>query len=148
MCARFKIQLPRKCTNEAEAEPTLVNTLPVEEQIKEAMRVVCGTAPTIDILHAVFEALQEQWRSLLNAGAAVDYLRAEKYVELVSRSQVLAWHIEMRSPERQQFWFSKAWLGLFSNYILGFMCGAGMSLSCVFKMSSVQGNLLCLVYQQ
>jgi hypothetical protein len=48
----------------------------------------------------------------------------EKYVERVSREQLIAWHIEVRSLTKECFYFAKSWLGLFSLFFPGYMCGS------------------------
>jgi hypothetical protein len=80
MFARFSKQLPSKCVNAPLVESTLASTKPHEEQMREAMRVVCGCAATIDILHTVLFTLKNFWRDILQEGRAVDYIYADRYI--------------------------------------------------------------------
>jgi len=79
MFARFSKQLPSKCVNAPMVESTLASVKPHEEQIREAMRVVCGCAATIDILHTMLFTLKTFWRDILQEGRAVDYIYADRY---------------------------------------------------------------------
>ena len=88
------------------------------------MRVVCGTANTVDIFNAVMSALLFFWRHVVQEPAAVDYLEAEKYVEDVERDVLLSWHIDPRCHTKPLFCFGKGWIGLFSGFFAGFMCGS------------------------
>ena len=85
---------------------------------------VCCNALTIDILGAVLMALFKYSHPVLKEVQGVKYLLGEKYVGPVSRQRLEAWHVDVRSSNRTEFLFCKAWLGLFSLFLPGFMCRA------------------------
>jgi hypothetical protein len=61
MFARFALQLPRKCGAAAPSEITAASAQAHDKQISSGMRVVCESAPTIDILDAVLTPLLDHW---------------------------------------------------------------------------------------
>ena len=65
--ARFQLQLPKQCKNEAVPEPTLRSERPHHEQILEGMRVICSATPTIDILDAVLIVALDFWSITLES---------------------------------------------------------------------------------
>ena len=124
MFARFALQLPKKCKNLPPAETTAGTSCAHHDFINNGMRVICAYSPTIDVLDAVILVFLDHCANILKEHDAVNYIKKEKYVEVVSRQILNDWRILMRSPTRESFYFSKAWIGLFSGFLPGFACGS------------------------
>ena len=124
MYSRFALNLVKKCSNSVIREPTVASAKTHEQQISDGMRCFCGNAPKIHVLDAVLEVALEFWRNVLNEPVAVDYFTIEKYVEHIDRQSLERWKILIRSPDREQFNFCEAWVGLFANFLPGMECGS------------------------
>ena len=123
MWANFAIQLPRKCHNVPTREITAASEKPHNTQMRLGMEAFCTYAPTLDILDLVLDSFLQQCEHILDEASAVRYLKKEKYVEKIATPQLQKWHIPLRSADKDSYWFSPAWQGLFGCYP-GAHCGS------------------------
>lgn len=132
--ARLSMQLPAKfAATQSSSQTVPVNTLVDEtpaahfsmtgERLKENLRELLLHCHSIDLLDTCLHHFLIQNEGCANARSAMLYLRRERYVQVVSREQLLQWNIRPRSEQKTTFLFAGAWQGLFGQ-APGTHCGS------------------------